>query len=448
MALLNLYFYLALVVFGQQMSQGRFTQFQRKDDFHQPFKHPDKITGSTAGRRDYSGYKVLRVTPSDSNSYNFLESLTNQYDFWKRSNGLGDPADILVSVDERQLLISKLKDMGCDVTIMIDDVKSLIQNQMKGKRRKTRSSEFDYNNYHRLGEIIHWIKDFTADNRKLVAKKRILNTYHGRHVYQLRISSNLRNKTKPIFLMIGATHAREWISPATMMYVANFLVSSYDPERTDNLIDTMEFNIVPVLNQDGYRFSWKRDRMWRKTRNPNPGSKCKGTDANRNYDSHWGTGGSSASPCDQMYMGYAPNSTIEIRSLQNHILSIKERVKIFMDVHSYGQYLIYPYGYSLNSTEDEEDLRNATQAAADAIEAVHGELYIGVQGSRLYDVVSGTSADWGYDVAGIKYSLGIELRDYGYEGFLLSPSQIRPTSEEFYAGCKAMVKYLQDNNEL
>ena len=40
---------------------------------------------------------------------------------------------------------------------------------------------------------------------------------------------------------------------------------------------------VPILNPDGYEYSWTDDRMWRKTRMPNPGSPCVGTDPNRNW---------------------------------------------------------------------------------------------------------------------------------------------------------------------
>ena len=38
--------------------------------------------------------------------------------------------------------------------------------------------------------------------------------------------------------------------------------------------------ILPVTNPDGYEYT-KTDRFWRKTRSPNDGSVCVGTDANR-----------------------------------------------------------------------------------------------------------------------------------------------------------------------
>ena len=38
--------------------------------------------------------------------------------------------------------------------------------------------------------------------------------------------------------------------------------------------------ILPIANPDGYEYT-KTDRFWRKTRSPNEGSICIGTDPNR-----------------------------------------------------------------------------------------------------------------------------------------------------------------------
>lgn len=48
-------------------------------------------------------------------------------------------------------------------------------------------------------------------------------------------------------------------------------------------------------------------------------------------------------------------------------------------------------------------------------------------------VASGGSIDWTLGVAGIPYSLAMELRDTGLHGFLLPPDQIMPTGEETWA---------------
>ena len=53
------------------------------------------------------------------------------------------------------------------------------------------------------------------------------------------------------------------------------------------------------------------DRMWRRTRKPNNGSGCVGTDPNRNWGFHWNaTNGSSTDPCAWNFMGSHPFSEV------------------------------------------------------------------------------------------------------------------------------------------
>ncbi len=42
----------------------------------------------------------------------------------------------------------------------------------------------------------------------------------------------------------------------------------------------------------------------------------------------------------------------------------------------------------------------------------------------------GSSIDWSYGVAGIKWSFAAELADVGLHGYLLPPEQIKPSGEE------------------
>lgn len=59
-------------------------------------------------------------------------------------------------------------------------------------------------------------------------------------------------------------HAREWISPATCQWVLDQLTSGYnaDPAITE-LLDTHDFHIMPVVNPDGYAYSWDEVRAFK-----------------------------------------------------------------------------------------------------------------------------------------------------------------------------------------
>lgn len=70
-------------------------------------------------------------------------------------------------------------------------------------------------------------------------------------------------------------------------------------------------------------------------------------------------GGSSNFECSATYMGSKPASEIEIKNMQDHVSAIRDRVKVFMDVHAYSQYWMYPYGHSdvLLPADDDELVR-------------------------------------------------------------------------------------------
>ena len=49
--------------------------------------------------------------------------------------------------------------------------------------------------------------------------------------------------------------------------------------------------MAPVINPDGYEFTFLEDngdRLWRKTRTPTKDKDCIGIDANRNWDIEFG----------------------------------------------------------------------------------------------------------------------------------------------------------------
>jgi murein tripeptide amidase MpaA len=118
---------------------------------------------------------------------------------------------------------------------------------------------------------------------------------------------------KPDMYIEGGIHAREWISPATVMWLIKELVegSGAIGGEHEDLVDNLNWHILPVTNPDGYAYT-QVDRYWRKTRSVNDGNTCDGVDPNRNWDYMWNTGGSSANSCSDAYMGPGPMSEVEV----------------------------------------------------------------------------------------------------------------------------------------
>ena len=84
---------------------------------------------------------------------------------------------------------------------------------------------------------------------------------------------------------------------------------------------------------------FKKYRFWRKNRKPNAGSSCVGTDLNRNSGFKWMTGGSSSSPCSDVFAGPAANSELEIKAVQNALNAKLGNWDAYLTLHTYGQWL-------------------------------------------------------------------------------------------------------------
>ena len=60
-------------------------------------------------------------------------------------------------------------------------------------------------------------------------------------------------------------------------------------DETKYLLSNYNFYFIPIVNPDGYIYTWSNDRFWRKSRNINKNTQCVGTDLNRNFNYAWGS---------------------------------------------------------------------------------------------------------------------------------------------------------------
>jgi len=164
-------------------------------------------------------------------------------------------------------------------------------------------------------------------------------TYENRHLYALKISDNVaQDEDEPNFLMVGAHHAREVVTPVICNYSIMKFTTQYgsDPAVTA-AVDTYEIWISPIWNPDGYAYMFNYDNMWRKNRNPPDG-----VDLNRNYPFGWYAAGSgSTDPYSDVYKGSAPASEPETKTM----LALKNdrHFAKVLDYHSYGRYVLFAY---------------------------------------------------------------------------------------------------------
>ena len=201
------------------------------------------------------------------------------------------------------------------------------------------------------------------------------------------------------------------------------------------------YYIIPIVNPDGYEYSRKWDRFWRKTRSFNyKNFFCPGVDLNRNFGYQWNTGGSSKFPCSQVYHGHYAESEPETQALTKFLKS--KSIDLYLTLHTFGQMWLSVWGYTKDDPSDIADLKELGDMATDAIRGNSGKTYISGTSAQILGVASGGSDDWAKEIAGVKYSYTVELRDDGYYGFIAPAKEIAPTGEEMHAAITKVAEYL------
>jgi len=285
-----------------------------------------------------------------------------------------------------------------------------------------------FESYHTYTEITEFVQQLSEAYPTLVSYiKSIGESIQGKKIPLLQISSGKANGKGKLLLLAGQ-HAREWIGPATVLYIANKLATQYgtDPIIT-KLLDTNDFVIIPTLNPDGYEWTWTDYRLWRKNRRQNTGGSF-GVDLNRNWGNHWCENGASRTPSSDTYCGTGPFSEPETAAIQNATLGYGPFGGA-IDFHSYGQLIMRPYGWTSTPPNNNAQLAKVGDGMKDAMIQATGTQYTNQAIWELY-LSAGSSCDWWHDEGKIPLSFGFEARDTGRYGFELPPNQIIPSGEE------------------
>lgn len=252
-------------------------------------------------------------------------------------------------------------------------------------------------------------------------------THEGRTSRAVKIANGSGDDRHGV-LFIGGCHARELINPDMLVSLAlklcqaytnntglTFGGRSYAAGTIQVLVDALDIYIFPLVNPDGRAHvqSPTGYTMWRKNRNPNPGHTCIGVDLNRNFDLLWSSGiGTSTSSCSDIYKGSAPASEPEVNNVL-HLLDTYPNIHCMVDVHSYMELILHPWGHDENQTTNPS--MNFLNPAYDGLRGTVGDsLYKEYIPSEDLDWFQDTGADIREaiaDVRGRTYTVqpGIDL---------------------------------------
>jgi len=189
-----------------------------------------------------------------------------------------------------------------------------------------------------------------------------------------------------------------------------------------------------MANPDG-RKEAEAGLSWRKNTNENycgVTSTSRGADLNRNFSYQWGGAGSSSNVCDATYRGPSPDSEPETRAIRDYMLSLfpdqrgtgaapATTTGIFLDLHTYGGYVLWPWGYTTSASPNDAQLQTLGRKFA-----YFNGYRPGQTGQDLY-TCSGVTNDFAYGELGIA-AYTFEMGTAFFQACTTFESTIAPTN--------------------
>ena len=295
--------------------------------------------------------------------------------------------------------------------------------------------------YRTIAQLDAAIDSLVKTRPDLCTSVALNNSVEGRPIFALRLRAGGGGPNRRGILIVGGMHARELMNPDAIIELAFDLVQAYTTETglayggaewsaldVRVMMETLDIWLLPCTNPDGRNQVMKTggDRLWRKNRRDNPGTTCDGVDPNRNCDFMWRVVGpeTSCDPCSVAFVGSLPFSEPEANNI--HLLCDTHRIDVFVDVHSFSQFVLFPWGHAPTQTTqplpnftsllmgfcrpldppghqeympptDQLKYQTVATRVADAIRAVRGSNYVLKSIYQVYGgTTTGTSTDYVY----------------------------------------------------
>ncbi len=280
----------------------------------------------------------------------------------------------------------------------------------------------------------------------------------GYDLMVLKLTNHAVPGPKPRFFAMSSIHAREYAPAELNTRFAEYLINHYgaDPDATW-LLDYNEVHLLLQANPDG-RKEAEGGLLWRKNTDNNycANTDSRGVDLNRNYPFSWNRCPpadfcSSGNPCDDTYRGPNAISEPETEAVVNYVRSQYPDLRadelgaaapvtttgIFLDLHSYGELVLWPWGFTYSSAPNGAALQTLGRKFA------YFNHYTPQQSVGLYPT-DGATDDFAYGelgVAAFTFEIGTDF----FQDCSTFENTIVPNNlQAFLYGLKALRRPYQD----
>lgn len=271
-----------------------------------------------------------------------------------------------VVLDATGVDIAELERRGFRVEV--DEVETAVYTQPRVQPESLTAGIPGYSCYRTVEETYAAAEALAAANPSLATWIDIGDSWEkteglgGYDLMVLKLTSAAISEPKPKLFIMSSMHAREYAPAELTTRFAEQLVAGYGVNADITwLLDYHEIHLLLHANPDG-RKQAETGIYWRKNANQDycgTTSYSRGADLNRNFEFGWGLyGGSSGDECSEIFRGSTAGSEPETKAVQNYVRTIlpDQRVDdltaaapvtatgVFLDVHSYGNLVLWPWG--------------------------------------------------------------------------------------------------------
>lgn len=388
------------------------------------------VVGAQEAETPYAGHKQVRLPMATRAVMEAIEPLSP--DVWTHRVVPLWPVDLRLSPEQYQRFL----ELELEHQIIVDDLQVVVNaERVRIATRAPRDDVEWYEEYRTLDEYrVRWASIVDA-NPDVARLETLGQSLEGRDILGIVLNGDGRTD-KPVFVINACQHAREWLSPAATTFMIEQLVNGYGTDaRITRLLDELEWVFLPMVNPDGFDFTWTDQRFWRKNKRV-VDDVLRGVDLNRNWSYEWGGRGSSSSPGHEQYRGEAPFTEPELLVYMDALDGLRHRVVGHLDVHTFSQFVLSPWGFQVEEPGDIAEMNELGNIFAAGVRDTTGAEYEVGTGATVLYLYSGNATDWFYgELDALSWT--IELRPtppITLPGFDPPPDQILPAGEELLEG--------------